>query len=126
MSAVTDEPPFSSEGDAAGFGPPRVAGGRLVFVYRDRTARRVRVSGEFNGWNPALGQFSRAPDGTWRLDIPAPEPGRYRYKFLIDETRWIADPSHEARDPDPFGGFDSVLVVQEAEAGEPAEPEAGH
>ena len=124
MRAVTDETPFPFEGDAADFGPPRVVGGRLVFVYLDRTARRVRVSGEFNGWNPALGQFSRAPDGTWRLDIPAPSPGRYRYKFLINETRWIVDPSHGARDPDPFGGFDSVLVVEET--GGPAEPEAGH
>jgi len=97
--------------ELAAFGPPRREGGRLVFVYHDDTARRVCVSGEFNGWNPSQGVFQKAGDGIWRFEIDAPEPGRYRYKFLIDDTRWIEDPSHGVKEANPYGGFDSVLVL---------------
>ncbi len=97
--------------ESSAFTAPRVVDGRLVFRYHDDEARRVRVSGEFNGWSPSEGQFTREANGTWRLEISAPPPGRYRYKFLIDETRWVEDPSHGVKEPDPFGGFDSVLTI---------------
>jgi 1,4-alpha-glucan branching enzyme len=93
--------------------PPRVRDGRVLFTYRDEFARRVCVTGEFNGWNPSQGQFSRGDDGTWRLEIAAPAAGRYRYKLLVDDTRYIEDPSHGVKEPGPFGGYDSVLVVGE-------------
>jgi len=90
---------------------PRVEAGRLIFLYQEEDAHRVCVSGQFNGWNPAAGSFTRGEDGAWRLDIPAPAPGRYRYKFLVDETRWIEDPSHDEKEPNPYGGMDSILTV---------------
>ena len=94
-------------------GPPRVDGGRVFFVYHDDSARRVSVTGEFNGWNPSLGQFTRGEDGVWRLDIPSPGPGRYRYKFLADDTRYIEDPGNDVKEPGPLGGYDSVLRIEE-------------
>ena len=93
-------------------GPPRVRDGRLLFTYRDEFAHRVCLTGEFNGWNPSQGQFQRGDEGIWRLEIAAPAPGRYRYKLLIDDTRYIEDPSHHVREPGPFGGYDSVLVIE--------------
>jgi 1,4-alpha-glucan branching enzyme len=94
------------------FGPPRREGDRLVFLFRDDSAHRVCVSGEFNGWNPGQGAFTKTEDGVWRFEIDAPAPGRYRYKFLIDDTRWIEDPANEARESNPYGSQDSVLVVE--------------
>jgi hypothetical protein len=49
--------------------------------------------------------------GVWRCALDPPAPGRYRYKLLVDGQRWLEDPSNGARDPDPYGGFDSVLSV---------------
>ena len=98
--------------DSDEYGPPRVQDGRLIFTYRDEFARRVSVTGEFNGWNPGQGQFTRGDDGMWRLDIPAPGPGRYRYKLLVDDTKYIQDPTHTLAEPGPFGGYDSVLVIE--------------
>ncbi len=105
-AAEANDPP------AEPFGPPRIVAGRLVFVYHDDGAKRVRVSGEFNGWNPSQGVFSRQTDGSWRLEIDAPAPGRYRYRFLIDDTRWIEDPSHDSKEANPYGSMDSVLVIE--------------
>jgi serine protease AprX len=87
---------------------PRLANGLLVFEFHDDDAREVAVAGDFNGWAPDRLPLRRDATGLWTASIPALPPGRYRYKFLIDRTRWLADPSHSRRDPDPFGGFDSV------------------
>jgi serine protease AprX len=106
VAAARDE----AHADAAA-GGPRLAAGHLVFDFHDDLARTVAVAGDFNGWAPGLLPLRRDASGLWSGSIPAPPPGRYRYKFLIDGTRWLADPSHSRREPDPYGGFDSVWSV---------------
>jgi serine protease AprX len=92
----------------AGTGEPRLDGGRLLFEFHDDHARTVAVAGDFNGWQPDRMPLWRDSEGLWRGSWPAPPPGLYRYKFLIDGTRWLADPAPSRREPDPYGGFDSV------------------
>jgi serine protease AprX len=89
-------------------GGPRLESGRLVFELHDDAAVAVAVAGDFNDWQPERLPMRRNPSGVWRASLPAPAPGLYRYKFLIDRHRWLADPSHSRRQPDPFGGFDSL------------------
>jgi serine protease AprX len=93
------------------FGPPRVEADRLVFTCHDDAARRVGVAGDFNGWDPERAPLARGADGIWRAAIPLPGPGRYRYKLVIDRTRWVEDPNNGAKEPDPYGLFNSVIEV---------------
>ncbi|MDZ4121240.1 MAG: alpha-amylase family glycosyl hydrolase, partial [Candidatus Cloacimonadaceae bacterium] len=37
-------------------------------------------------------------------------PGKYRYKYVVDGF-WIADPNNPHREPDPYGGENSILTV---------------
>ena len=92
-------------------GGPRLEAGRLLFEFHDDDASSVAVAGDFNGWQPESLPMRRDLTGLWRASLPAPAPGLYRYKFLVDRTRWLADPSHSRRDPDPYGGFDSICVL---------------
>lgn len=94
------------------FCPPRIEGSRLVFTFHHDDAGRVALAGEFNGWEPAATEFEREPNGTWRAEIAAPPPGRYRYKLLLDGARWIEDPANGVKEPDGFGGFNSVVNLQ--------------
>jgi serine protease AprX len=89
---------------------PRLEFGQLVFEFHDDAATTVAVAGDFNDWQPERLPMQRQ-SGVWRASLPAPVPGLYRYKFLIDRTRWLADPAHSRRQPDPFGGFDSLWGV---------------
>lgn len=93
------------------FGPPRLEGNRLVFTCHDDAAASVSLAGDFNGWDPRHAPFVRGRDGVWKADIPAPPPGHYRYKLVVDGTRWVEDPSTGAKEADPYGGFNSVLIV---------------
>jgi len=84
--------------------------GRLHFAFHGDRARAVAVAGDFNGWSPAKTPMRRDPDGTWRTALESPGPGLYRYKLVVD-GRWLADPLNGLREPDPYGGFNSIVRV---------------
>ncbi len=95
--------------------PPRVERRTTrLHVPRRCGAHRRAVAGDFNGWDPRRLPIERGPHGAWRAEIPVPPPGRYGYKFVVDGSRWLADPSHSFRQPDPYGSFDSLLDVGSA------------
>lgn len=72
---------------------------------------RQTVAGDFNDWNWAQHRCTRHGDGIWRAELPLLAAGRYRYKFVIDGVRWQDDPGNGMKEPDEYGGFNSVLHV---------------
>ena len=97
--------PFNEEA----FSPPRLEGAKLRFRFHSHEASRVTLAGDFNGWDARGTRFLEDLHGEWNAEIEAPAPGRYRYKFVID------DPSNGVKEPDGFGGFNSVVEVSAAE-----------
>jgi serine protease AprX len=93
------------------FCPPRIEGGKLVFNYHDDHAASVALVSDFNGWNPAHTPFIRLSTGAWRAEVELPLAGRYYYKFLVNQTRWIDDPGNAVKEPDGYGGLDSVIYI---------------
>jgi 1,4-alpha-glucan branching enzyme len=47
----------------------------------------------------------------WETTLPL-KAGRYRYKFLLNQAHWIADPAATVFESDGFGGRCSVLIVK--------------
>ncbi len=91
--------------------PPRVEAGKLVFCYHDDQARTVALTGDFNQWDTARDFFVREAHNLWRAQLDPPPPGRYRYKFVVDGNRWLDDPANAIKEPDEYGGLNSVLVL---------------
>lgn len=93
-----------------GCGPPRVVNGRLLFLFHDDNAHVVSLAGEFNDWRAA--PLLKDSAGLWQTEIDAPAPGHYQYKFLVDDKRWLEDPTNGMKTTDNHGGLNSVLVVK--------------
>ena len=72
---------------------------------------RISVVGSFNSWNPETTLMEEVERGKWETTIVL-SPGRYPYKFLIDNKTRIGDPSCKLEEPDGFGGINSVLIVK--------------
>jgi diguanylate cyclase (GGDEF)-like protein len=83
------------------------------FVSKDPRDNAVSVVGDFNNWNKKRHPMNRVAGAVseWELTIPL-KPGRYRYKFLANNTHWLPDKSAKAFESDGFGGQCSVLVVR--------------
>jgi AMP-activated protein kinase-like protein len=80
------------------------------FVFADPGARSVQLVGDFNEWTRGATNLkpSGAP-GVWSVSVPL-HPGRHEYAFIVNGTRWIADPL-ATRSSDDFGTESSVIHV---------------
>jgi hypothetical protein len=95
--------------EAADDVPPEAR--RLVtFRYDDAGANAVSVVGSFNGWSPETHRMSKTQNGRWELTLSL-APGRYAYRFLVDQKKQVLDPSTGLTEPDGYGGKNSVVVV---------------
>jgi 1,4-alpha-glucan branching enzyme len=52
----------------------------------------------------------RGSDGVWSVTVPLPV-GEHRYEFVVDNRRWVPDPTAHSQVDDGFGGRNSVIVV---------------
>lgn len=88
--------------------PRKVLSG-VLFSYLNPKASTVLIAGDFNRWiaEPLLQIDSER--GLWQK-IVSLEPGTHRYKFLVDDV-WQTDPFNELKEPNTYGGFDSILTI---------------
>src|SRR5688572_5952098 len=86
--------------ETVGCSPPRVENGRLVFLFHDDEATSVALVGDFNNWNTALTPLRKDESGLWLAEVEAPKAGNYQYKFFVDGSRWLEDPSNGMKVPD--------------------------
>jgi hypothetical protein len=80
------------------------------FVFLDSGAARVELVGDFNAWTRGTTQLkpSGAP-GVWTVSVPL-SPGQHEYAFIINGSRWVADPL-AVKSSDDFGTESSVIRV---------------
>src|SRR6185436_8872876 len=92
---------------------PKVTSDGVVFAIKAPEATQVRLVGDFNGWS--LDANMMTPSGPiWTTSVKL-DPGRYRYRYVID-GRWQSDPLNDQVEPAPFGGDNSVFILDEQSA----------
>jgi len=71
----------------------------------------VHITGDFNGWDLGATPLRRLKNGDYGITVDLETGREYRFRYLIDGCRWENDWSADRYDPNPHGGFDSVVVV---------------
>jgi 1,4-alpha-glucan branching enzyme len=97
---------------------PVIAEEQVIFRYASPSARTVQVAGDWNNWGRGdaeqgevlVGLMHRDDRGLWELAEPL-SSGRYRYYFIINESRRVPDPANPRITEDPWGGKASLLIV---------------
>lgn len=79
------------------------------FGYFNPDAKEVFLAGSFNNWEIRATPLVRDSLGDWAVELELP-PGEYRYRLVVD-GEWRDHPSAQQTAPNPFGGFDAVIVV---------------
>jgi hypothetical protein len=93
-------------------GRPAPSTRRLQFVVVAPQAATVSLVGDFNDWDAARTPMRplRADGPVWSAVVPL-APGRYHYAFLVNGSRWLADPAAPPASDDGFGAPSSVVTV---------------
>jgi 1,4-alpha-glucan branching enzyme len=69
----------------------------------------VRVVGEFNDWAGTC--LNRQKDGSWKATVTLPPGREYEFRYLIDDERWLNDPSADRYVRNPFGEDNSIVAT---------------
>jgi len=85
---------------------PIVKDGDVRFVLHDPRARGVRVVGSWDAWREPGIVAELVGDGIWAARVRG--EGEFRYKFVVNDSIWLADPLNPRRAPDGLGGWNSV------------------
>ena len=93
-------------------GPGPTEGHKIAhrFVVYLPDAGQAAIAGSFNGWR-AIPMQKAGRDGYWEISLDL-EPGEYRYSFILDDGRRVADPTVWAREKDDFGTENSIVEVR--------------
>jgi chromosome partitioning protein len=94
-------------------GAPRSTPEGVVFSLEAPGARRVQLVGDFNGW--LLEANEMRPAGSVFTQVLKLPPGRYQYLYVVDGD-WRPDPMNARLAPSPYGGHNSLLVLDESAA----------
>jgi hypothetical protein len=84
------------------------------FVFVDSGASSVALVGDFNEWTRGATELNRSgAPGVWSVSV-ALTPGRHEYAFIVNGSRWVADPL-AVKSSDDFGTESSVIRVGSVE-----------
>ena len=86
----------------------------IEFVVHHDGAGQISLVGSFNDWAKDVLLMEPGRDGIWKIEIPLLPEGKYRYKYFVDETIWLEDVNNLYKEPDGFGGFNSLLFVDDS------------
>jgi 1,4-alpha-glucan branching enzyme len=81
----------------------------VLLAFFDPEAGKVNVAGNFNDWRLDATPLKDMGAGNWAVRLRL-RSGQYEYRFVVD-GRWREDPRASQRVANPYGGFNSVLLV---------------
>ncbi|NUP04663.1 MAG: hypothetical protein HOW73_01225 [Polyangiaceae bacterium] len=83
----------------------------VLFRYPLSNAQSVELRGDFaaDGWD--VGVPLEIDAGEWRLTMSLPNGGTVRYKYLVNGTDWVTDPTNPDQEDDGLGAKNSVKHV---------------
>ena len=64
-----------------------------------------------NNWNETEAQMKKLKNGDFKLTLDLSSENEYRYRYLIDSSRWENDWQADSYVPNPFGCEDSIIKV---------------
>jgi len=82
---------------------------KVTFSYVAPNAQSVLLAGDFTGWQDAPVSLKKEKNGEWKKTVSL-APGKYEYRLLVD-GQWQDDPQCPIRQPNQFGSYNCVRVV---------------
>ena len=74
-------------------------------------AEAATVCGDFNNWEQNAKPMIRTTAGGFYITLSLPSRKSYRFRYLLDGTRWENDTEADDYVPNGFGSDDSIVSV---------------
>ncbi len=85
---------------------------RVTFTLpKDVDAEQVHICSEFNDWSETSDPMKKLKDGRFKFAITLEAGRSYRFRYLLDNDRWMNDPEADGYVSNPFGSQNSVINI---------------
>jgi 1,4-alpha-glucan branching enzyme len=77
-------------------------------------ADRIALVGDFNDWAKDSHFLEQTHiDMDWHITLDLEPRRSYRFRYLVNGEEWMDDDRADGYEPNPFGGFDSIVDTGE-------------
>jgi 1,4-alpha-glucan branching enzyme len=84
---------------------------KVTFSIEAKEANTAFVVGDFNNWNPAVGELSKLKSGTFKATFDLPKDNSFEFKYLVDGN-YVNEPEADGFVWNEFAGTEnSVLAI---------------
>ena len=77
----------------------------------DVEADSAALVGDFNEWDESATPMKKLKDGSFSAQVSLEVGQSYRFRYLLDESRWENDWEPDAYSPNEHGEDDSIVTV---------------
>ncbi|MBU0496203.1 MAG: isoamylase early set domain-containing protein [Chloroflexi bacterium] len=75
-------------------------------------ADHVALVGDFNDWDTHRHVLQQTlGDLDWHITLELEAGQSYHFRYLVNEEEWLNDDHADTYEPNPYGGFDSVVCT---------------
>ncbi len=75
-------------------------------------ADRVNLVGEFNNWDRESLPFQHNREGNWQIELELDQGKEYPFRYLLDGQHWRDDWHADKFEPNPYGGYNSIVIAE--------------
>lgn len=91
---------------------------KVTFSFSVGNAERMEILGLNSDWENAI-LMGKTKDGSFRVEVSLPKNSQHEFKYLVNASEWVNDPTADGEQPNAFGGSNSILSLQEPAAAAP-------
>jgi len=74
-------------------------------------AETVTIAGDFNQWDTSETKLQKLKNGDFKITLELPCNMEYKFRYLIDDSRWENDWNADRYIPNSFGSEDSLVII---------------
>ena len=82
---------------------------KVTFLIDAKEASTASVVGDFNDWNPSVGELSKLKNGTFKGVFDLPKDAAYEFKYVVDGT-YINEPEADYFKWNGFAGAENGVL----------------
>ena len=83
---------------------------KVKFSFTSENAETVEVLGLNSDWENSI-VLSKKRDGSFSCDVNLPKDTKHEFKYRVNATEWVNDPSADSENQNVYGSTNSVIVL---------------
>lgn len=83
---------------------------KVKFSMQAENAEVIEILGLNSDWSNSI-TMTKKKDGTFSADVNLPKNSTHEFKYRVNTTEWMNEPTADAEQANVFGGHNSVLIL---------------